>query len=346
MVRGAAIVALAFACGAAAAPAPPPAAPPGAPPAAPPAPQAAPLQPRLEASAAEGQVRATLKVAEAAAEVGRPILVELRIDRPAGTSVRVASAAVGSQWGSFEVRGEGTPGDAAAPEDPTRVLRSWRLISWESGVVELPALSITVRPDQGPERTLSVGPLAIPVASLLPADADPRSALRPVKDAVEVPVDFDWRPWAVGAGAVAACLVIAALLWRRLRRPRVVPEPLPHERARAALAALRGEDLPGRGRVHEFYVRISDIVRRYVEDRFSIRAPEQTTKEFLAAARSHPSIQEHHQRLLAGFLRAADMVKFAAARPGPDECQRTFDAANTLVDETIIQPASGTEGAR
>ena len=70
---------------------------------------------------------------------------------------------------------------------------------------------------------------------------------------------------------------------------------------------------------------------RYVEGRFGIRAPEQTTKEFLQAARHHPSIREDHQRMLAAFLRAADMVKFAAQRPGPAECDRGIDAV--LVDE-------------
>jgi hypothetical protein len=91
-------------------------------------------------------------------------------------------------------------------------------------------------------------------------------------------------------------------------------------------------------------VRLSDIVRRYVERRFGIRAPEQTTKEFLAEASRHPSIVEGHRVLLSGFMRTADRVKFAAERPGSTDCDRAFDAANGFVEETAAEHSDETPG--
>ena len=38
---------------------------------------------------------------------------------------------------------------------------------------------------------------------------------------------------------------------------------------------------PEAGRIKEFYQRISDILRHYIENRFGLHAPERTTEEFL-----------------------------------------------------------------
>ncbi len=63
--------------------------------------------------------------------------------------------------------------------------------------------------------------------------------------------------------------------------------------------------------IESFFVAISAIVRRYLEDRFDLRAPELTTEEFLALAGSASSLSHDHQHLLRDFLRQADLVKFA-----------------------------------
>ena len=46
--------------------------------------------------------------------------------------------------------------------------------------------------------------------------------------------------------------------------------------------------------------------------------------------------------MLAAFLRAADMVKFAAQRPGPAECDRGLEAARGFVQESMPEPAGQT----
>jgi hypothetical protein len=95
--------------------------------------------------------------------------------------------------------------------------------------------------------------------------------------------------------------------------------------------------------VQDFYVRLTSTVRQLIEGHFGIRAPEQTTTEFLRSARHHPGLLEDQQRFLAGFLRSADLVKFAGDRPAVQECDRSLQAARQFVQETM--PRDGQAGA-
>jgi hypothetical protein len=100
------------------------------------------------------------------------------------------------------------------------------------------------------------------------------------------------------------------------------------------LARLAADDLPARGEVDAFFVRLSSIVRTYIEGRFGIAAPDRTTQEFIREASCHPDLSGDHGRALADFLRSADMVKFAAARPAADACGDALDRMRAFVDAT------------
>ncbi len=205
--------------------------------------------------------------------------------------------------------------------------REYALQPFLPGEYELPALTVLVN---GSPRLVS-DPIPVTVESVL---EDPEAAeLEDIAGPVDVPVPWWW--WAVAA-LVAAALAAAGAYWRKRRKAalsasRVVP---PHEAALAALDALLGRGLPGPDEVKRFYMRLSDIVRRYVEERFGLRAPEQTTEEFLAAMAASPAVGREHQRLLRSFLEQADMVKFAKFTPGRDEAEDAVDAARRFVRQT------------
>ena len=74
----------------------------------------------------------------------------------------------------------------------------------------------------------------------------------------------------------------------------------------------------------------------------AIDAPDRTTEEFIREMRAHPRLAEEHQRLLGGFLRSADLVKFALHRPPAEECGLAMATARRFVDETAAREASGT----
>jgi hypothetical protein len=99
--------------------------------------------------------------------------------------------------------------------------------------------------------------------------------------------------------------------------------------------------------MHEYYFRLADIVRGYIERRFGLLAPERTTEEFLREARQDRSLTAEQKDMLGRFLRAADLVKFALHRPEPAEAASALAAARRFVTETAPRDAdaAGAGGA-
>ena len=98
--------------------------------------------------------------------------------------------------------------------------------------------------------------------------------------------------------------------------------------------------------VDAFFVELSALMRRYLEDRFELRAPELTTEEFLQAASATPDLGEAQKGFLRDFLRRADMVKFARFVPSSPEMDEALREAARFLDETrdAAMPEGGAHG--
>ena len=145
-------------------------------------------------------------------------------------------------------------------------------------------------------------------------------------------------PWvAFILGIVLAGALISWVLWRRAlaaaEADREEPR-LPHEVAYEQLRLLKAKDLPGQGLVKEYYTELSDIIRRYLEGRFSFRAPEMTTEEFMESIKRSALLTREHKDILGGFLSHCDMVKFARYGPSELEMMDSYRSAEQLVDQT------------
>ena len=81
-------------------------------------------------------------------------------------------------------------------------------------------------------------------------------------------------------------------------------------------------------------VELSDIVRRYLENRFNLRAPEMTTEEFLNGVKDNKALSYEHKSLLREFLLHCDLVKFAKYEPPEKEADLSFKSAKELIDQT------------
>jgi hypothetical protein len=102
--------------------------------------------------------------------------------------------------------------------------------------------------------------------------------------------------------------------------------------AHAALAQLLAENLPAQGLFRDFYVRLTGIVRIFIEGTTGLRAPEQTTEEFLSAMRQQKIFTTERSVRLSEFLEAADMVKYAGQQPGADQIEVSIARAREFVD--------------
>jgi len=136
----------------------------------------------------------------------------------------------------------------------------------------------------------------------------------------------------------AAALVVFLLMRHRLHsfRPIVVPKT-PGEIAYERIAGLERRNLLAQGKVKEYFSALSDIIRRYIEARFNIQAPEMTTEEFLNSLKSNPSIDTKHKETLKKFLLLSDMVKFAKYGPDVTEVKESLELAKQFIRETTVQ---------
>ena len=129
------------------------------------------------------------------------------------------------------------------------------------------------------------------------------------------------------------------MVW--LRRSEERARLTAYDRAMARLDRLRRTGLPDAGAVDGWYVELSDIVRRYIEERFALRAPELTTEEFLLEAGRSADLKRSHRELLSDFLARCDRVKFARYSPEADESRDALGVAERFLADTR-QTESGT----
>lgn len=228
--------------------------------------------------------------------------------------------------GEYELPGAEISFVGPSMVDGDRVEESAAAAPAEVQRVETEPLTIVVRPPEG---------VAL-------SEAELRTLIR--LDPVELPGVWS-RWWWLSPVVVILVVIVAVLLARRARRsqPDLVVRIPPYEWARRQIATLIGEDLIAKGRVQEFYYRISGILRGYIERRFSLSAPEMTTEEFLASAASDDRFGGDVTAELDRFLGACDLVKYARHEPGPQESDSVLKAANDFVERTRQQVSKAEE---
>ena len=267
--------------------------------------------------------------------IGQRFRYVLEVSAPAGTDVAVTQP--GEHLGDFDVVDFGA--DPPAERDGRTVTPHWwRLVAWSPGEHTIESPPVHVRQPGGSLADVPGATTRVVVASVL-GDADEKTDIRDIKGPEPVPPDL--RLW-YALGALVVLLGLVGLLVRRLRarrRPPVIavpPRPA-HEIAAEALRALRARRLPELGEFKEFYSALSGIVRRYLEDRFVVRAPEMTTEEFLEATARSSVLEPGQRQLLGDFLAESDLVKFARHVPTLADSDRVLGAAERFVDETAVR---------
>jgi hypothetical protein len=151
---------------------------------------------------------------------------------------------------------------------------------------------------------------------------------------------WKWIVLGLAGAMLVASLVVTAVLYFRWRSEQKAVTP--SEAALGELNRLDALDLTQATGVERFHTALSDTVRRYLERQFRLRAPQQTTPEFLAAMQYWPQLPPPQQELLKTFLERCDMVKFAKVSQNPDECRATAEMARQIVAYTPLQSPDAT----
>jgi hypothetical protein len=217
------------------------------------------------------------------------------------------------------------------------VTKTWEftLDFFFTGQFPLVPVVVTYKGKDGQERQL-LSPLFFVDVQDLPLDPQNPADIRPNKPMAEIRVSY--RKYYLIAGVVLTVVLLLGigvpLLVRWLRKAEELPPVPAHAIAYEQMRKLIEERLPEQGRIEEYYVRLSDICRHYLENRFGLRAPERTTEEFLAIMAETPALREPHKQLVRDFLQHCDLVKFARYGPTREEMEAAFLSAKRLVDET------------
>ena len=160
--------------------------------------------------------------------------------------------------------------------------------------------------------------------------------LRGIKPPVEFPANYFLFFFIIFLALVLGGFFLFRYFYFKKRNEPQAPVVVrpPYIIAYERLENLRFKDFPREGKIQEYYVELSDIVRRYLEGEFLIKAPEMTTEEFLRELKQAPSLVASQKSLLREFLDSCDMVKFAKYGPKIDEIENSFLLAKKLIDQT------------
>jgi len=149
----------------------------------------------------------------------------------------------------------------------------------------------------------------------------------PIHDIVDAVAIFPFPPWVVVLGILLLAVFLGFLIWFFFFRPRPKVLPTPREKAIAALAELRQQTL----QPYEFGIAISDVLRRFIDEAFGIRAVTATSLEFLHSIQDNPRFTEEQKEALRGFLDSVDLIKFARLEAEGEDLERLFQTAADVV---------------
>ena len=281
-----------------------------------------------------GTVTATIEISADNITVADQL--EVAVEVIAGEQQRVVFPDVEDKLGEFRVAST----RLADPKllDGGRVARrqTYVLEPFLPGEYEIPELTIGFS-DEGAEedsqQSIKTDPIDIEVRSLLP-DSEQEPDIKEASGPVELPGVDAWVYWLVAAAVFIAAAGYFPWRRRRAKAQAEEPAPPPHEAAYRELDALLAENLIGRGLAKLFYVRLSNILRHYIENRFGLRAPESTTEEFLIALRASEALERRHKDSLRRFLEHCDLVKFAKLKPSADQIEGAVTACREFIKET------------
>ena len=217
-----------------------------------------------------------------------------------------------------------------------QLVRRLSYLQFDTGTYLMPGFPIALVRGRD---TNQLATAALPfTVGLVPVDT--ADALRPIIERRDV--DYKPIPWLMYGFFALLLLSIGGFLFYRYywsKRPKPIreepvrPEPviLIDEHALQRLQELEARRLWQQEQIKPYYSELTDIVREYIERRFGEPALESTTAEIMQRLQPHALSPESAQALGA-MLRLADTIKFAKARPLPDQHQRALRDAVAFVE--------------
>lgn len=208
------------------------------------------------------------------------------------------------------------------------------LTTYETGEYTLSSPDIVYVVSGSDERIIKGNDIVVTVESLL-LETEGELDIGDIKPLMAPPREY--RPFVFIALALIGLAVVATSISRAIIYRQAIDfselcitRPA-HEFAYEELE--RARDLLNTGFIERFYVRISECVRKYLQNRFQMNAMEMATEEFLVVVQDAEELHEYKE-LLGAFLSNCDLVKFARHPVNEEDAWRAYYSAKRLIDET------------
>lgn len=247
---------------------------------------------------------------------------------------------LGDSIGEFSVKNAGETKEIAKGKNGSRIIeRNYVLSSYRTGLQTIPSIKIEYNDDGPREGVVGTDEIEINIKGIL-KEGEEAADIRDIVPPVDVNTNFKRLfQWIfIGVAISILCFFVYRILKKRKKGERIQPIEVvkkpPHEKAYELLEILSKENLLEQGLVREYYYRITNIVRHYIEDQFGLSAPERTTEEFLVEMAYTNKLNNNHKKLIQEFLEKCDMVKYAKYGPSLLESRETYHLAKRLIDET------------
>lgn len=224
--------------------------------------------------------------------------------------------------------------------DLLKLEQSYLVTSFDSGFHIIPPKPFAFS-GNGYSDTLYSQPLYLGVLTF---QIDSVKGIVDIKPPKETPFTFS-EAWPYVYWSLLGLVLLAGIFFayqRFVKREKVrfVPPPpkIPaHRLALDELDQLERKKLWQQGKVKQYHSELTEIIRRYLENRFGILALEQTSDEIMDDIRNKKLTSPEVEELLSGMFHLADFVKFAKLQPTPDANEKGLKDAFDIVLKTKVK---------
>ncbi len=220
-----------------------------------------------------------------------------------------------------------------------KITGKYLVTSFDSGLYKIDPVFVEFRNSEGVKRFYSdYSILEVNRVRLTPPDTVTKifDIIKPYKAPLSVADILPWVLLALFTGVIIWLLRRFIKKYRKVKKD--IPEPVIAEPAHIIafreLGILREEKLWQSGETKKYYTKLTEILRKYLENRFGVCSLELTTSETLEALVKTGFRKDDSYNLLKIVLNGADLVKFAKYRPEASENEQNFENSWKFVSVT------------
>ena len=215
--------------------------------------------------------------------------------------------------------------------------KKYTITTFDDSVHYLPPFEISVDGKVYKTNNLALKVLTLDVDTLHP------NQIFPPKSVQDNP--FSWREWSLPFWLSVVVLILLALicyLYIRLRdnkpviaKIRFVRRIPPHQKAMNEIQKIKSERIDAAEDQKEYYTRLTDTLRTYLQDRFGVNAMEMTSGEIIAKLKDVGDAEKYAE--LKQLLETADLVKFAKFSTMLNEKDRDMRSVVEFIQNTKLE---------